>query len=254
MPSYAYTNGDGLAVIDKTVPNGAVEPVSSLDDALKQVKAYLKDDVAGGAKIQADVTAGAASITALDGRLDDVETDLDQAITDIAAGEVSIATIQGQVDSLVVTAGGSPVTCIVTMSADQARTSADALATVNYNTVALDTDSAFNVSTKIYTVPRSGLYRVTAAVTVETTASSSPTDIQHYLCVRINGVIGAAISLRRQDGGTSICTVEINRIFQLAITNTVEVAYEVNTASGTMTSNIRASAAESIFQISRLSA
>lgn len=50
--SYAYTNGDGLAVLSVSTPDGASEPVSNLDDAIRQVKAYLKDDVAGVAKIQ----------------------------------------------------------------------------------------------------------------------------------------------------------------------------------------------------------
>lgn len=45
--SYGYTNGDGLAVLDVTKPDGATEPVSNLDDAIKQVKAYLKDPTAG---------------------------------------------------------------------------------------------------------------------------------------------------------------------------------------------------------------
>ncbi len=45
--AYPYTNGDGLAVIDPLLPDGAAEPVANLDDALRQVKAYLKDPTAG---------------------------------------------------------------------------------------------------------------------------------------------------------------------------------------------------------------
>lgn len=45
--SYDYTDGDGLAVLDSATPNGAVEPVSNLDDAIRQIKAYLKDSTSG---------------------------------------------------------------------------------------------------------------------------------------------------------------------------------------------------------------
>lgn len=47
MADYSYTEGDGLAVIDELTPDGAVEPVSVTDDAIRQIKAYLKDATVG---------------------------------------------------------------------------------------------------------------------------------------------------------------------------------------------------------------
>jgi len=44
--SYAYITGDGVTVLDPATPNGAAEPVSILDDAIRQIKAYLRDDSA----------------------------------------------------------------------------------------------------------------------------------------------------------------------------------------------------------------
>lgn len=44
---YNYSNGDGVAVLLANEPNGATEPVSILDNAIRQIKAYLNDPVAG---------------------------------------------------------------------------------------------------------------------------------------------------------------------------------------------------------------
>src|SRR5690606_9564775 len=49
--SYNYTDGDGLDVLDVSEPNGAAEPLSNLDDAIRQIKAYLKDSTGGLAKL-----------------------------------------------------------------------------------------------------------------------------------------------------------------------------------------------------------
>jgi microcystin-dependent protein len=57
--SYAYSNGDGLAVLDPLTPNGAVEPVAILDDAIRQIKAYLKDPTVGPEALINAVTAAA---------------------------------------------------------------------------------------------------------------------------------------------------------------------------------------------------
>ena len=49
--SYNYTNGDGVAVLLPAEPNGATEPVSILDNAVRQIKAYLNDPIAGPAAL-----------------------------------------------------------------------------------------------------------------------------------------------------------------------------------------------------------
>ena len=47
MADYSYTDGDGIAKLDANTPNAATEPVAIAPDAIKQIKAYLKDTVAG---------------------------------------------------------------------------------------------------------------------------------------------------------------------------------------------------------------
>jgi hypothetical protein len=45
--AYTYSNGDGAAVLLTTEPNGATEPLSNLDNAIRQIKAYINDPIAG---------------------------------------------------------------------------------------------------------------------------------------------------------------------------------------------------------------
>lgn len=52
MPStFNYSNGDGHTVLDSATPVGATDPVSILDQSDQQIKKFIKDDVAGLAKI-----------------------------------------------------------------------------------------------------------------------------------------------------------------------------------------------------------
>lgn len=46
MP-YDYNNGDGVSVLLVTEPNGATEPVSNADNAIRQIKKYLNDPSVG---------------------------------------------------------------------------------------------------------------------------------------------------------------------------------------------------------------
>jgi microcystin-dependent protein len=51
--AYDYSNGDGVAVLLANEPDGASEPVSNLDDAVRQIKAYLNDPQAGPSAVTA---------------------------------------------------------------------------------------------------------------------------------------------------------------------------------------------------------
>ena len=65
MPDYSYTTGDGLSALDVTKPDGDVEPVANLDDAIKQIIAYLKDSAVGPhALIQSIYPVGTILMTA----------------------------------------------------------------------------------------------------------------------------------------------------------------------------------------------
>ena len=59
--SYSYTPGQGVSALVPTEPNGATEPVSNLDDAIRQIKAFLADPSAGWPFMLAAVGAAAST-------------------------------------------------------------------------------------------------------------------------------------------------------------------------------------------------
>ena len=59
--SYSYTAGQGVAALVPTEPNGATEPVSNLDDAIRQIKAFLTDSSAGWPYLVTQVTTALAA-------------------------------------------------------------------------------------------------------------------------------------------------------------------------------------------------
>lgn len=251
--SYVYNNGDGLSVLDKTLPNGAVEPVSILDDALKQVKAYLVDPIAGVTKIQADLTLSVGTtVPALDTRLTAAEAAITALQADDVAGTAALAALQATVDGLVVTAGGAPATFIITASTAQSVTSAAGATVVNFDTKNIDAQNGFNVATHTFVAPIGGLYSVVFSLDLSTTASSTPTAIQHTLGIYINGTLGAEAVF---NGGsdTSRRVIMMERLFQLSATNTVVLKYTCTTGSGTMTSTIANSPIGTVLQGARLS-
>lgn len=67
MATYNYTDGDGLAGLDKTTPVGGIEFVSILDEAIRQIKSYLKDPIAGAAYLTTRVAAIDASLSLIQG-------------------------------------------------------------------------------------------------------------------------------------------------------------------------------------------
>lgn len=250
MPSYAYNDGDGLSVIDKTVPNGAVETVAILDDALKQVKAYLKDATAGVAKIQADVTAGLADITAIEADITALEAaDVvhDASIANLLARVVSLET---QIASIL---GSAPVTLIATMSTPQAIAAGAGATIVQFNTESIDTLAAFNPSTYTFTAPTAGLYDVMVALELGISASSAPTVITHIVEVFVAGV-SAAKRILTVGTDTTTRTIELFSKFQLSATQAVLVKYTATVGSGTLTTTIGITPTMSILQISRASA
>lgn len=252
--SYDYTDGQGLSALDKTTPNGATEPVSNLDDAIRQVKAYLKDGVAGVAKIQTDVTAGNASLTSLGTRMTAAETDIATGAADITTLQTDQATLKTTVDSLVIVAGGSPVTAIIIADTPQDCLSVDVAAVIEFDQVAVDTNAAFDIVNHQYVIPKAGLYDVLVSILVHTTATTGPTVILHELALQINGVI-AATTLESAGADTEDRTILLSRKFQLAATNVIRATYKVGCPSGgSMTSRIQTVATSTIFQANRLSA
>lgn len=252
--SYTYNDGDGLGVIDKTLPNGAVEPVSNLDDALKQVKAWMKDATAGAAKIRADGIAATAAIVALDTRADDLEELAELGDTAITALEVAQAATDASVAAILATSGGAPINLIAIMGATQDFIQNAALAVVNFSVASVNPGGGFNTSTKVYTVPfPAGLFQVNASLQISTASSSSPVNIIHYLTILVNGIGAGTFSLP-VGTSTSTVTLAISRLFQLASTNTLAIHYQVTTDSGTITTRVASAATGTIFQAARVSA
>lgn len=141
MPSYAYSDGDGLTVLDKTVPDGAVEPVSNLDDAIRQIKAYLRDATAGQAKVVADLATLTASV-------------------DTLGINYYFAAYRTTAQSIAAGAGATLVLC---------------------NQADVNPTSAFNTTTGRYTIPKAGWWTISCFARVAVTASSTPVGIVHQL-------------------------------------------------------------------------
>lgn len=47
MSDYSYSNGQGVDQLSSSTPVGGAEPMSALDDAIRQIKMFLKDPTAG---------------------------------------------------------------------------------------------------------------------------------------------------------------------------------------------------------------
>lgn len=152
MPDYTYSNGDGLSKLDKTVPLGT-EPVSNLDDAIRQIKAYLKDDTAGVAKLVADLVTIQASVSTL-------------------GVNYYFAAYRTTAQSIAAGAGAQLIVC---------------------NQADVNPQTAFNTTTGRFTVPKAGWWIFSAFIRVAKTASSTPTDIKHNLDLYINGASAASL-------------------------------------------------------------
>lgn len=208
MP-YAYTDGDGLSALDKAKPDGATEPVSNIDDAIRQIKAYMRDTVGGLAKMRADVDELAATIS---GKM--------------------IATKSGA--QLVTAGAGASI--------------------VTFNTEAVDAANAYDPTTYKYTAPASGLYFVLASLRVsKSSATGTPTDINHKLQIFVAGIAGATQTIKSTDEDDEI-TIQISRMFNLSSGQTIDVRYVVTVGSGTYVAATSSDATDTIFQVVKAAA
>lgn len=81
--AYNYSNGDGVGALDETLPNGSTEKILILDDAIRQIKRYLKDPSDGP-----------------DGRIDSTLSQLASAESDISSNTTEINSLKTRVDTL----------------------------------------------------------------------------------------------------------------------------------------------------------
>lgn len=212
MP-YTYNNGDGTGVLDKTTPNGATEPVSNLDDAIRQIKAWIRDPLAGYEKLGADVVALQAGFTTL---------------------------------------SSSAANFIAYTGATQDITSVAGATIVQLANTTLNTGTVFATGTYKFTAPSAGFYHFFAALGLTTQASAAPTAILHRLSVYVNNAEALAVTFPAGTDTTGRI-VSFAGALQLAKNDTVDIRYTLTVGSGTMTSRISASGVESYLRGNRLS-
>jgi len=250
--AYTYTDGDGLTALVKTEPNGATEPVSNLDDAVRQIKAYMRDDTGGLALIRSQVTTAMADIDLGEvaiAAIEVINTAQDSKLADYLA---RIITLESRVASVVTaTPASAPVTAVIIPFATQAIDAGAGATLVNYDTKALDTVNAYNTTDKAFTAPTAGLYQVIASLGITTSASSSPVTLTHTLEAFIGAAVAAA---ETEEVGTSVAarTLRLVAVFQLSLNQVLTFKYTGTVASGTHTTTLVADATRTLLQITRI--
>lgn len=216
--AYIYNPGDGLAVLDAAEPNGATEPVSILDDAVKQIKAYLKDATVGPeAKIAALQTIASAGGT-------------------------------GLVDRVTTLEGNNGKKAIITRVGAQSVIGGSGIAVINFDSEEVDSAGAFSIVTHQYTAPITGLYLVAVQLTVTKSASAAPTGIIHQLDVFVDAASGAFV---KEHSGTNEDpkTLQFTRMFNLTVGQTLSAKYTLTLTGGSMTVDLSTDPRDTIFQI-----
>lgn len=234
--SYVYNAGDPVTVLLVTEPNGATEPVSILDDAIKQVKKYLNDPTVGPK----------ALITAL---TTTVGTNATTAATATAAVATSVTNLTTRVSTLETNMGGK---AIVTHPGAQSFVQGAGIAPVTFDMEEVDSDGAFNPASYTYTAPTSGLYLVICQLALETSASAAPLDIVEQLDIFVDAASGA---IKKFYAGVNEDprTIEIIRVFNLTVGQTLSAKFQVNVSGGTITRDVIVDSRQTIFQVERLS-
>ena len=165
--SYTYNNGDGVSVLDTTEPNGATEPVSNLDDAIKQIKKWIRDTTSnvGAAGMQSAITALQAAVSGIPSSV-------------VGQGAFSVG-LTAQQDIVFGGAGALE-------------------GTISLNSESYDPDSAFNTTTYEFTAPYAGVYFFCASVST-TVTGGAPSEIDHECSIYKNAA-DTDIAMNRVDG------------------------------------------------------
>jgi|SRR5690606_2036327 len=147
--AYTYTNGDGLSALDASEPNGATEPVSNLDDSIRQIKAYLKDPTGG----------------------------LQKVINDVSSLQTQLGTANNR------------ASFVAYLSTPQTANQSSGVELIEFDQETLDPDGCFNTSTSKFTAPAAGLYLFILSVRLDATSASDPVNITHRLSFYKNGSV-----------------------------------------------------------------
>lgn len=204
--SYVYNPGDPVTVLDPAEPNGAAEPISVLDNAIRQVKAYLRDGTEGPA----------AKIAALG------------------------------------TAVSNPTRVVATHLGGQIVGESDGQVVIAFNQEDLDTNNDFSIVTYKFTAPKDGLYLVITGITLNKVASAAPTGIVHQMDLFIDAISGARTKVARGTDDATTVDLQLTRMFNLSLGQTISVRYSVTVASGTLSVELLTDPRETVFQVTKL--
>jgi hypothetical protein len=204
--SYNYTDGDGLAALVKTEPANSDSVALSCAQAIRQIKAFIRDTTAnvGLANLFTRVTAAEASITSL------------SASASVAGRDLFRAKPTSNID--VVHGGAGSITTDLSLG-----------------TEVFDLDSRF--AANIFTAPSDGYYRFDAAITLFN-QSGSPTYITADAFIIPS--VGPSIKLsnppddespnQRSLSGGGVCQLSAGQTVKLSITTEVDAAATVRIA------------------------
>lgn len=214
MSDYSYTNGDGLTKLDVSTPVGAAEPISVLDDAIRQIKAFLKDTSAGYAYQVAQIAALGSSITAL------------QAAVGSAGSRNFFSSYSNAHQTI-----STPSTAMK----------------INFGLELADPDGCYNNTTSRFIAPATGWYRFILSTRVDWLSPSTPVGLTYAIMLHKNGVEVAAqeFELGTNYVGT---TNALPRTISLNVGDYVEAYASYGLASGSITMQITADNNKTCFQ------
>lgn len=206
--AYDYNPGDGPSVLDPTKPDGSIEPLSNLDDAIRQIIGYLTDATGEG----------------------------------LAKKLADLVTLEGQVGNL-----SNRAVFLAYTSLNQALNTGSPAAIVQFDQKGDDPDDVFDIATYKFTAPEDGVYYFSAALRIDSTGASTPTDIGTFIKLVVNAT-DEAIAERGMGDSLPGTTIDVNRMFFLNQGDEVQVRYEITCGSGSQNSQVTADSRKTIFQ------
>lgn len=121
---------------------------------------------------------------------------------------------------------------------------------VSYNVENADADGAYDAVASRYTAPASGWYWFKASTRLDATAKSTPVGIGTSIWFKVNGSSNPIIAERygSDDSETGGHTVEVSGAVYLALGHYVEVYFECDTTSGSITWQLTNDGSKTFFQ------
>ena len=208
--SYSYTPGQGVSALVPTEPNGATEPVSNLDDAIRQIKLFLTDTTAGWPSILTQSAALGTQLAALG-----------------TSGNRNFFAVYSSVNQSV------PI---------------GVYTKINFALEQADPDSVFDPTQSRFTAPATGWYRFNLSVRIDWLYTVPFTDLTLHL--RLKKSDGTYPAAAEEDLGSnwSGITYTLTRTIYLTAGQYVEPYIYYSVLSGTMGMQLTADAARTAFQ------